>query len=697
MRFLFLFLMALVPVSAMAEIVDLPEKRPILRPDGDDAIPPQPPTPVRALDLAMGARGDWPLALTHAQHAGPLAVDLMHWHRLRAGAGQFEETLDFLDRRPDWPGLPLMRKNSEASIPPNARVADVVRFFDAQAPRTLIGSLRMAQAHRAMGNETAAVEEARRGWTSFDASAEDEAEMLLHFQVQLAGHHGARLDEMLWQGADAAATRRLADVDAATAALALARLGLQREAPNVDVLLEAVPPHLQNNAGLAFDRFIWRRSKGRLADAIQLMLARSYRAVDLGKPEKWSNQRIRLARDLMWDREWSRAYKLASGHHMTDGQDFAELEWISGYIALRHLNAPDRALAHFERHGSAVTSPISQSRTHYWQGMAHRALGNTAAAQASFAQGAKHQTAFYGLLSAEEIGASLDPALTGAETFVADPNHPITRNSNYEIAQLLYDAGHPRLAIRFLTHLSESQDRDTIGVMTALAEQRGRPNYELLLAKRAIRYGHVMHRAYFPLHPLAGQAQSVPPELALSIARRESEFFNDAASGVGAQGLMQLMPPTAQEMAGKIGLTYDRARLSDPVYNATLGIAYLDELQREFGNSPVQIAAAYNAGPSRPKRWMQVMGDPRNGDIDVIDWIERVPFTETRNYIMRVTETMPAYRARLTGETGPVQFRALLNGVYIPPPPPLAPATAVRPAVRVVTPEPVIDVVPATE
>ncbi|MEM6307496.1 MAG: lytic transglycosylase domain-containing protein, partial [Pseudomonadota bacterium] len=353
------------------------------------------------------------------------------------------------------------------------------------------------------------------------------------------------------------------------------------------------------------------------------------------------------------------------------------------YIALTQRNDAARGLLHFQNHGRDVSSPISLARTHYWQGRAHDALGDTTAAQLAYTKGARHQTAFYGLLSAEKTGVPLDPALTGAEQFPTDPDHLITQDSNYQAAQLLYDAGFARLSIRFLTHLAETQNRQTVGVMTALAEQAGRPNFELLLAKRAVKYGMVIHRSYFPLHPLAGQTGDVPTELALAIARRESEFFADAISGVGARGLMQLMPPTAQEMAGDLGMSYSQSRLTtDPAYNATLGVAYLRELIERFGYSPVHIAAAYNAGPSRPERWMGALGDPRQGDIDVIDWIERIPFSETRNYVMRVTETLPAYRARLTGQTGPVAFTQLLNGTYVPPPPGLGPKVSLRPRVR---------------
>ncbi|MGB1234923.1 MAG: lytic transglycosylase domain-containing protein [Planktomarina sp.] len=694
MKLLLAFLCIAMALPAAAQTVTSPDVRPQARPTGDAAAVLLPPTPEQALAAALRVSDDWDAAKFIAEPAGALAVDLMEWRRLRAGDGTFADTMAFLAKHPDWPGLPLLRQNSEKTIPADAKVIDVLGFFDGQAPRTLVGALRLAQAHRALGEESKAIATAVRGWTTFPGSQKHIAEMQAHFGAALAPAHPLRLDTMLWDGHTNAARQMLPLVDEDRVKLAQARIGFQIEAGDIDTLLAAVPPQLQNDAGLAHDRFHWRMSKGHTDGAAQLILARSNRAQDLGQPAKWARQRISLTRDLMWDGEWSRAYHMAKDNHLTTGADFARLEWMAGYIALRELNLPQRALNHFKAHGSAVTSPISVARTHYWQGRSHRVLGNETAAMASFTEGAKYQVAFYGLLSAEEAGIPLDPALVGAEQFPADADHPVTQSSVYQIAQLLHASNNPRLGIRFLTHLAETQDRDTFGTMTALAEAQGRPNYELLLAKRGVQYGMLLHRPYLPLHPLITQVGDVSAELALSIARRESEFFPDAFSSVGAQGLMQLMPPTAREMANRIGLPFSKALLSsDPAYNARLGITYLKELQDTFGNSPVQMAAAYNAGPSRPKRWMRIMGDPRNGDIDVVDWIERVPFTETRNYIMRVTETMPGYRARMTGQTGPVTFTALLNGEYIPPPPPLAPLISKRPQLRDVPPVSV----PATE
>ncbi|MGV6839374.1 MAG: lytic transglycosylase domain-containing protein [Planktomarina sp.] len=629
---------------------------------------------------------DWPAAMNLAQKSGPLGTDLVLWHQLRAGDGQFSDTLAFLDRRFDWPGLKLLRKRSESTIPANAHPKDISGFFGGQFPQTLQGALRLAQAHRAMGQESLANQVIRAAWAHLpilEDQADIDQQILAAFGASLRDLHAKRVDALLWAGHISSAKAMLPYLPDDHAALAQARITVQEDTEGLQAKINAVPNHLSADPGLAYDRFEWRLRKGRYDAAITLISKRSAGLHNLGQPDKWAKGRMRLARDLMWDGNWRAAYRMASNHHMIGGADYASLEWLSGFIALRKLGDASAALKHFQTHESQVSSPISLARTHYWQGRAHKALGQSQFANASFAKGAEYQTAFYGLLSAEELGLDLDPNLTGRESFPIDLNLPVFANSNYAAAQLLFDAGYERLSIRFLTHLAETQNRPTIAAMAAIEGAKVRPHFELLLAKRAAQYGMVLHRPYFPTHPLAEETGGIPPEFALAIARRESEFFVDARSRVGARGLMQLMPGTAKDMAVKIGVPYDLPMLTeDGVYNARLGVAYLEELKDKFGYSPVQIAAGYNAGPSRPERWMQKLGDPRKGDIDVIDWIEQIPFSETRNYVMRVTESLPAYQARLSGRTGKVAFRALLNGRYVPPPPPLAPARSLRPVAR---------------
>jgi soluble lytic murein transglycosylase len=357
------------------------------------------------------------------------------------------------------------------------------------------------------------------------------------------------------------------------------------------------------------------------------------------------------------------AYDIARVHHLTEGSHFADLEWLAGYISLRKLNDPFAAISHFKNFQGAVASPISLGRAGYWLGRAYEAQGNQAQAQREYAEGAKHQTSFYGQLSAERLGQPMDPALVGRATAPDWRNAAFTQSSVFRAGALLLEAGELSLSERFLRHLAETQNPRALAQLGRFAIEAGEPHLAVMLGKQAVTEGTVLPGPYYALHPMAQSDLGVPKELALAIARRESEFDPRVVSGVGARGLMQLMPGTAKEMAGDLGLSYSSNRLlSDWQYNATLGGAYLRELTAEFGASPVLIAAAYNAGPSRARAWIQSNGDPRSGKIDVVDWIEHIPFRETRNYVMRVTESLPIYRARIAGRTLPIGLNKDLIG-----------------------------------
>ncbi|MFT6297632.1 MAG: soluble lytic murein transglycosylase [Yoonia sp.] len=358
------------------------------------------------------------------------------------------------------------------------------------------------------------------------------------------------------------------------------------------------------------------------------------------------------------------AYDLASKHFLTDGSAFADLEWVAGYVALTYLDDPTLALTHFQAANAAVASPISVGRMQYWIGRSYEVLDNQPAAVAAYRIAAQHQTGFYGLLAAEKLGLSLDAALTGA----ADPTDwqdaPFMSDDLTRAALTLLQAGERGHAVRFFAELGKQLPPDDLARLGAWLRSKDEAYYAVLLGKTAVARGVLVPSIYFPLHDLADMEQPVPPALSLSIARRESEFNAVVGSPVGALGLMQLMPATAKEVAGFIGEPYSRARLtSDWAYNARLGSKYLSMLEEDFGYSPVMMAAGYNAGPSRPKAWMDERGDPRVGEVNVVDWIEHIPFRETRNYVMRVTESIPVYEARLTSKVGPIRFTDLLIGV----------------------------------
>ncbi|MGD9918222.1 MAG: transglycosylase SLT domain-containing protein [Paenirhodobacter sp.] len=614
-----------------------------------------------ALDAA--AAQDWDTAEAEGRQAGPIAFDVIEWQRLRAGKGAFADYADFATRRADWPGMDLLRRKGEATLDGLAP-EQVLAYFADQPPQTPAGAQALIAAELAMGRKPVAERVAETAWRHLDFTADEQADFLAAYGDLVAPAHGGRMQALLDAGKLDQARAMLPLVTSGTRAVAAARIALQSRAQGVDDLLKAVPERMQGSSGLARDRAIWRWRNDLEDGAVEIVLERSKDAESLGDPALWSTLRGQLARFYLRKGDARTAYKLAARHRLeVGGGDWADLEWLAGYAALKLGDAPT-ALKHFDALRAAVQSPISASRADYWRGRALEVTGKTGAAKAAFSDGARYQTAYYGLLCAERAGLPLDPVFIAPEVLPDWRGQGFTTNSVFLAAQELQAAGATDLAERFVLHLEESLPNSAIAPLAKLAEEWDNPHLALTLAKRAATAGEVLVSAYYPFPNLTTHDLGVPEELALAIARRESEFDHKVISPVGARGLMQLMPGTAKLMAPKIGEEYQLARLTtDPTYNIRLGSAYLAQLRDEFGASPVLIASGYNAGPGRPRRWMAEVGDPRVPTVDIVDWVEMIPFTETRNYVMRVAESLPVYRARLgRPDAGPVNFTTELRG-----------------------------------
>ena len=612
-----------------------------------------------AAAMANVREGEWNDAITEARGAGPIGSDIVEWHRLRAGQGTFNDTVAFLYRHADWPGLKLLRKRSERNVPLGRRPDDVLAFFADQPPQSGVGSVALISALASKGRNDEANKEAKRAWTTFVLSSTDEAWLLKRYESELEQLHVERLDMLLWRNAETAARRMFDRVSSGQRRLAEARLALRGNKKGVDGLVGKVPSALSDDPGLAFERMQWRARKGRNKDAIELLLSQSQE--ELGNASAWAGWRRSFARSEMRAGRTETAYKLASAHGLTEGSHFADLEWLAGYLALRYQKDGEKALQHFLRFRGAVETPISLGRAGYWEGRAHELLGDQDTARLAYLFGAEYQTSFYGLLAAEKAGKPLDPE------FVQTPPTPDLASTSFDKstvlkdAKLLLAAGERDLGERFLTHLTESLEKSEIEQLAAYVIEQGDPHIAVMIGKRAASQAIVVPFAYFALNDFGLTEIPVPEELALAIARRESEFDHLVTSGAGAQGLMQVMPKTARGVAEYLEIPYNRTRLlEDPIYNARIGTAYLDELMEIFDGNMVMVSAGYNAGPGRPLSWMERLGDPRTGRVDVVDWIEHIPFDETRNYVMRVMESIPIYRARLSGDLGPVEFTALL-------------------------------------
>lgn len=601
--------------------------------------------------LSSGAKGDWSRVETlRPRISDQISLDLVDWVRLRGRQGTLDECQDFLDRNADWPGLPLLRLRCEYGIPRGYNSAKVLNYFKDDLPQTGTGSLRYAAALIDTGKGVEAAAELKRAWLTFNLSGPEHRAFVDRNGATIKDLHTARLDMLLWRDSDLAIERMMPLVSEDWRKLAAARVGLRSRIPGVDDLIAAVPEALQDDAGLAFERFLWRVRAGR-DDAVDIVLERSISVEDLGQPDVWSKRRRSLARDLLRDGKAAQAYAVASSHYLEKGAAFADLEWLSGFIALRHLDAPEQAIDHFTRFEAAVFTPISLGRAGYWLGRAFEAAGDDAAARSAYGFGAAYQSSFYGQLAAERAGIEAPEAMTGREDFPNWKGAAFTDSTVFKAATMMHELGLRDMAERFFVHLSESQDRTGKGQLGKMALELGEPHIALMLAKQAAREGMELYEFYFPVSTPAGLKLPVSDVWALSIARRESEFDPVVVSPVGARGLMQLMPGTAKEVAQRIGEPYALGRLrTDPEYNARLGSAYLAGLAQRYDENPVLMSIGYNAGPGRANSWQEAYGNPRDPKVDVIDWIEGLPFNETRNYVMRVTESFMPYRARLSGE-----------------------------------------------
>ncbi|MEM9198472.1 MAG: lytic transglycosylase domain-containing protein [Pseudomonadota bacterium] len=609
--------------------------------------------------LEAAERRDWAQADALATRASdPAARDIVTWLRLLRGEGSWSEYVAFLAQHPEWPRFAALRARAEARMPPTLPAAQVAAFFAANSPQTGQGALRLAAALRAQGDTAraaAVLEEAatRLSFGGRDLAAFASAEPSLLRRLAFA-----RFDAMMWRANLDQAANMLPYLSAGQQALARARLALRRGSRGVDGLIAAVPPALADDPGLAHDRFEWRVRRDRWDSAVALLLERSDTAARLGRPEAWAKRRLQLAHRAMRNGNPRLAYRIAATHRMSTSTDFEQLEWFAGWLALRKLGDAAAAARHFTLFRDNVDTPISRGRAGYWLGRAQEALGNRDAALAAYRSGAAHQTSYYGQLAAERAGLAVNPILAGGSPVPDWRAAGFMRRASGRAVLLFHYAGERGRVWQMLIALARGTDAPgELAAMAHMALDLGHHHVAVRVAKIAAAKGVILMEAYYPVTPLATHPDgALPPELVMAVARTESEFNVAAISPAGARGLMQLMPATAQKVSRDLGLGYARQRLtSDWAYNATLGKGYLTEQLAVFGSLPL-VAAAYNAGPHRVERWLQAYGDPRRDTEAMLDWIETIPFSETRNYVMRVMEGLHVYRARLGGAAPPLRL-----------------------------------------
>ena len=599
--------------------------------------------------FAAAHAGRWTAASREAAGAhDPVLRKVLHWLDLMHGdSNQFSEITAFIQQNPDWPGQTALRQRAEQAL---TEVSDAVLadWFQRHPPVTPYGKLKQAEMMMDAGQREAAIAQIREVWATGTLSAFDESSVLQRFPgIIRSEDHIKRLDRLLWEGQSDAARHLLPRVPVDWQLLADARLKLQDMKPGVEGAVARVPAHLLNDPGFLHDRVRWRRHKEFFDEAIETILTVH---PDAEHAQAWWTERQLLLRHVLTQGDAKLAYRLASQHGLGEGPALTEAEFLSGWIALHFLKNPAVAYDHFVRLYDSARMPISHARGAFWAGRAAETMGYDELAGAWFQTASQDPTTYYGQLAIGKLGGepALRPAATRDPIPTAEEQTRFNRRELVRAAEMLPEIGQSERLPAFLHCLSDNAKSASEHVMiAALAESLGRPELSVAAAKRASYAGFPLVTHGYPLLALPPAGGAERP-LVLAIARQESAFDFHAVSPVGARGLMQLMPATAHNVAKGQRMAYSASRLTtDPRYNLQLGGAYLGSLIDDFSGSYILAIAAYNAGPARVRQWMQEFGDPRGKGTDAVDWVESIPFNETRNYVQRVLENLQIYRLRL--------------------------------------------------
>jgi soluble lytic murein transglycosylase len=603
------------------------------------------------------------------------------WYRYRTTGinGSAEAIEQFRLAHPDWPAQDELREKAETALFLNDANPEAVKaFFSTSSPQTGAGKAALAGVYLKEGNEQGARDLVVSAWRDHELNQAVETKILDRFGYMLtAEHHRARIDRLLYpddKSATAAALRVAKLLPPDEQKKVAARIAVVQRGGNAGKLLDALPANaVEADAGLRFNRIQWLRRKDRDQEAWKMLLdAPSEPNVLLDLNNWWIERRVNC-REALNAGQARIAYEIAEKHGLVSGDAYIEAEFLAGWIALRFLADPNTALRHFVALRSAATSSKSIALGEYWLGRTSLALGDRGSAIVHFHAAAKYPQYFYGQLGRQALDpkpARLEVTSTPLPTD-ADIQRFLSRETVRAIG-VARELGLEGVTPQFFLALSRKLDSPQEVVLLAeLAKQMGQPQLALRLAKIAFNRDLPVGDYALPVGVIPEfrslLSERVDPALVHALSRQESEFNAAAKSPVGASGLMQLMPSTARAIANAYKVKFDANQLTNAAYNTQLGEAHLKQLIDSYGGSYFLALAAYNAGGGRVADWMKAFGDPRDPKVDPIDWIERIPFTETRQYVVKIMETLQLYRSRLAGPKQALQLVQDLNrGKRIP-------------------------------
>lgn len=582
------------------------------------------------------------------------------WLRDSDSAITVDRLARFLTQNPDFPQERLRRIFERRLLDEAPQAQSVLHLMTLLPPTTGAGQLALAIAQDATGNRQAAVRTIRASWRSggLFGRRHEEAALRRFGNALSKDDHKARMDVLLYREDNTSGLRAAGYVGGAQKALGEAWVAVDKRAGNAGALIRAVPRAARRDPAFAYIEGRWLRRTGKELQAAQRFAEAPTQGIVDG--DAWWIERRLVARHAIEKGNPQLAYQVASRHGAQKNSLFIEAEFHAGWIALRFLNDPRSALPHFQRMAQAARTPISHARSHYWLGRTYLALGDQGRAAQAYRTAARFPTAYYGQLALNGLGQAaitippapaIDPSLASAPPVQAIEIYAAA-NRPWHATSVFYDLR------KRLTNPAE------IAYLAHRAGELRLHNMQVRIGKEAMQRGLPFDRHAFPVGTVPDVAGDGRPEMPLvyAIARQESEFNAKARSPAGALGLMQVMPATGRGIARNNGWRFDERKLaSDPAYNTRFGATYLGRRIDQFNGSYILAIASYNAGKGRVDEWIERFGDPRRADVDPIDWVELIPFTETRNYVMRVMENLQVYRVLLTGRADRLAINADLS------------------------------------
>jgi soluble lytic murein transglycosylase len=653
---------------AVVPRVPLPVPRPAVA-----SLPPDLATTKVAIELVR--EGKWQDATAFAASIGdPVARKLVEWALLRHSDSEagFKHYVAFMRTNPDWPSVRLLRRRAEARLWQERHDGITVRQFVGEEPASSLGRLAVARVQMSEGDREGAAREVRAVWRSGELSADMESAVLETFHDLLTrADHVARMDRRIGAKDFGAAMRAAKRIDDDQVAIVKACTAAEAKSARGGALLDAVKVAAREDLGYKLCRLHWLMRndapgsnlhgrivtlKTDIAAAVKLALGATQEDLQRQDTDEWWRERRALARKLIDLGDAATAYQVVRESAPPANPYYrAEFHFMAGWIALRFLADPAKALNHFAHVDDGSADPIVKARAAYWRGRAAEATGQFEEMHAQYEAAAHYPTAYYGQLARARLG--LD------EIVLQNPPSESMRDSAREILQaanILYAIEERDLVVSFMRDFAEeSNDVTAIAALAQLTAHFEDAQAMLLVGKTAIARGLAMEQYAFPDIGVPLYSAIGPPLdrcIIYSIVRTESGFDQRDMSTAKAVGLMQVTPGAGRDTAKRLGVTYDWNRLvSDPVYNTQIGAAEVAALLKEYRGSYIMTFAAYNAGGGRVKQWVAQHGDPRDPKVDAVDWVERIPFAETRNYVQRVVENLQVYRTRFGANTPTIE------------------------------------------